>query len=259
VADVRGALSGTVTLKRWRPVNPRTKLAALLWVASLVLLLPAVPSFVLAALLLTAALIIDPPLVATVVKRGLAIVLPFAIAVTAVQTLLIWHPDSTPLWGPFLYSAHGFERSSGLAGRVTAIVITSLLVFVSTGPARLLRSLDAAGWPPAIAYLIASPLLMLGAFSARVRSIREAQQARGMRFGGSPLNRLKGLLLLVSPLVTSALIEADQRSHVLNQRGFRAFPRRTPLLPVDDAAWERPARFALIVLAVLQLGAWPWL
>lgn len=259
MAELRDTLSGSAADFGRRPVNPRTKLAALIWVASLVLLLPASATFALAGLLLAAAPIVDRSLAVAVVKRGIAIVLPFVIAVVAVQTLLIRHPDSAPLWGPFLLSAHGFEHSSALAGRVTAIVTTSLLVFVSTGPARLLRSLDAAGWPPAVAYLIASPLLMLGAFSARIRSIREAQQARGLRLGGSPLNRLRGLFLLISPLVTSALIEADQRSHVLNQRGFRAFPRRTPLLHVDDATWERQARFALIGLAVLQLGAWPWL
>ncbi|SCM75989.1 Cobalt transport protein [uncultured Pleomorphomonas sp.] len=242
-----------------RPVNPRTKLAALLWTASLVLFLPALPAFAFAALLLAAAAVVDRTLFLTVLRRSLAIAIPFTLAVVAVQTLLVRHADSAPLWGPFLFSDHGLEKSGALAGRVTAIVTTSLLVFTSTGPARLLRSLDTAGWPPALAYLIASPLLMLGAFAARLRAIREAQEARGWRRGGSPLHRLRGLLLLVSPLVTSALIEADQRSHVLNQRAFRAFPRRTPLLPVDDAPWERPARLALVGLAVLQAGAWPWL
>ncbi len=259
MAELSDTLSGSTADVGRRPINPRTKLAALIWVASLVLLLPAGATFALAGVLLAAAPIVDRSLAITVVKRAVAIVLPFVIAVVAVQTLLIRHQDSVPLWGPFLLSAHGFEHSSALAGRVTAIVTTSLLVFVSTGPSRLLRSLDAAGWPPAVAYLIASPLLMLGAFSARVRSIREAQQARGLMLGGSPLNRLRGLFLLISPLVTSALIEADQRSHVLNQRGFRAYQRRTPLHPVEDAAWERPVRIALIGIAILQLGAWPWL
>ena len=242
-----------------RPINPRTKLAALLWTASFVLLLPALPAFAFVALLLAATALADRILFLTALRRSLAIALPFTVAVVAVQTLLVRHADSAPLWGPFFFSEHGFEKSGALAGRVTAIVTTSLLVFTSTEPVRLLRSLDTAGWPPALAYLIASPLLMLGAFAARVRAIREAQHVRGWRPGGSPLHRLKGLLLLVSPLVTSALIEADQRSHVLNQRAFRAFPRRTPLLPVEDAPWEQTARLALVGLAVLQLGAWPWL
>ncbi len=242
-----------------QPINPRTRLAALIWTASLVLFLSAVPAFTFAALLLVAVMPIDRALALTVLRRSLAIVLPFTAAVVAVQTLLIQHPDSAPLWGPLLFSDLGLERSSALAGRVTAIVTASLLVFTSTSPATLLRSLDGAGWPPALAYLIASPLLMLDAFAARVHSIREAQEARGWRRGGSPLHRLRGLLLLISPLITSALIEADQRSHVLNQRAFRAFPRRTPLRPVGEARWEKPARLTLIGLAVLQAGAWPWL
>lgn len=244
---------------RAQPINPRTKLAALLWTASLVLFLSALPAFAFAGLLLVVVLLIDRGLALTVLKRSLAIAAPFTLAVVTVQTLLIRHPDSALLWGPFQFSELGLERSRALAGRVTAIVTTSLLVFTSTPPTTLLRSLDGAGWPPALAYLIASPLLMLDAFAARIRAIREAQEARGWRRGGSPLHRLRGLLLLISPLITSALIEADQRSHVLNQRAFRAFPRRATLRPVGEASWEKPARFALVGLAVLQVGAWPWL
>lgn len=256
MAETRDAGQSAIMMQ---PINPRTKLAALLWTASFVLLLPGLPAFAFAALLLAATMLIDRALALTVLRRGLAIALPFTVAVVTVQTLLIRHPDSVPLWGPFLFSDLGLERSSALAGRVTAIVTTSLLVFTSTSPATLLRSLDSAGWPPALAYLIASPLLMLDAFAARIRAIREAQEARGWRRGGSPLHRLRGLMLLISPLITSALIEADQRSHVLNQRAFRAFPRRATLRPVGEARWEKPARIALVGLAVLQAGAWPWL
>ncbi|WP_370674653.1 hypothetical protein [Pleomorphomonas sp. PLEO] len=83
-----------------QPVNPRTKLAALLWTASLVLFLSALPAFVFAALLLAATALIDRTLALTVLRRGLAIALPFTVAVVTVQTLLIHHPDSAPFGDP---------------------------------------------------------------------------------------------------------------------------------------------------------------
>ncbi|WP_237155382.1 energy-coupling factor transporter transmembrane component T [Oryzibacter oryziterrae] len=242
-------------------LNPRTKLAALVWAASFVLLLPPLASWGFAGLVLAVVWGISPQLGPRLLRRVLEVTLPFSAAVLLVQTIFLRHPDAEPLYGPLNFSRIGFERGLSLSGRVTSVVVLSLATLLSTPPASLLRALDAAGWPPALAYLIASPLLILESFKARVQAIRHAQQTRGWRLGGSPLKRLRGVFLLISPLITTALIEADQRSHVLAQRGFRAFPRRTTLLPVPDAAWQHWVRLALVSLSFVQLGvvSWIWL
>lgn len=237
--------------------NPLTKLCGLVWIVSLTFVLPPAWVWGLVGLILLWALILG--MGSAVLKRFAATALPFVVSISIVQALFIVHPDARPLFGPLSISDIGLAHAISIGGRVAAIIAASLVFVASTHPSVLLRAFDQAGWPPALAYLFASPLLMIETFGNRARAIRDAQATRGLRLKGRFLSRVKSIPALVAPLVTTALIEADERAHVLAGRGFRAHGRRTTLEPVADAPFERPLRILLLALAFLQIAVRLWL
>ena len=97
-------------------------------------------------------------------------------------------------------------------------------------------------------------MLLLDPFSKRVRSIRDAQQARGLDLTGSWRARAAALPVLFVPLITLALSDIDHRAMVLDGRGFRAVKRRTVLDAQADGAGQRWFRWIAGTLAVAQLG-----
>ncbi|WP_411036899.1 energy-coupling factor transporter transmembrane component T family protein [Shinella sp. BYT-45] len=188
-----------------------------------------------------------------VAGRYIVLSLPFTFAVFAFHGLIMPRPDFRPLVSWLAYSPAGIEHAAIIGGRISVMLAASMLFVATTHPAALLRAFDAARWPPALSFLLASPLLLLDQFAARTRAIREAQQARGLEIGGSLVARIRALHILLVPLLTLALSDAQERAHVLTARGFRALPYRTVIHPPDDSAPERLLRIALTGAMILEI------
>jgi len=244
---------GTSALHR---ANPLTKLAALLLLAALLFVLPWPGAWAGTLLLLAAAFGLR--IGGVVLRRYLVLATPFLIAVFIFHGLIVDRPDRMPLAAFLSYSREGLTYAAVLSGRISLMLTGSLLFVATTHPAALLRSLDVAGMPPGLSFLLASPLLLIDEFTKRAGAIRDAQQARGMRVDTFS-DRLRALRLLAVPLVTLALADAQERSGVLNGRAFRAFPRRAVLSPPPDTALERRLRHVLVAVSVLLVGCALWL
>lgn len=231
--------------------NPMTKLAALLCSAAFAFALPVQMTWLATvALLLTA----FPLGIGGVVLRRFAVLaLPFLIAVLVFHSLILARPDYTVLIGPLTYSPEGFAYAAMLGGRISLMLAASLLFVATTHPSTLLRSLDSAGLPPGISFLLATPLLLIDEFTARAGAIRDAQQARGMRVD-TAADRIRALKQLTVPLITLALADAQERSSVLTSRAFRAYPRRSVLEPPSDSLTQKYLRYGLCALVFLVFG-----
>ena len=190
----------------------------------------------------------------TVTMRYLVLSLPFTFAVFAFHGLVMPRPDFRLVFGWLPYSAAGLEYAALVGGRISVMLAASLLFVATTHPAALLRTFDAARWPPALSFLLASPLLLLDQFSARASAIRDAQQTRGLAIGGSLAARIQALRILFVPLLTLALSDAQERAHVLTARGFRALPYRTVIDPPADSARESAFRVALAGVMMLEVA-----
>lgn len=190
----------------------------------------------------------------TVVVRYLVLSLPFTFAVFAFHGLVMPRPDFRPVFGWLPYSAAGLDYAALVGGRISVMLAASLLFVATTHPAALLRAFDAARWPPALSFLLASPLLLLEQFSARANAIRDAQQTRGLAIGGSLAARIQALRILLVPLLTLALSDAQERAHVLTARGFRALPYRSVIDPPADSPLERTVRIALTGTMILEIA-----
>ncbi len=237
-------------------VNPWTKLVGLLWLAATIFMLP--PAGMAAIFAATFLFGIIAGAGKAFVKRLLLTLLPFAIFLFVIHGVLIERHDSVD-HGLVSVSPQGVAYMLQILVRVAALLAVSMLFVTTTHPAVLLKALDSHGISPGIAYLIASPLLLLEPFSARARAIREAQQARGLDLNGSWKARVKAFPALLIPLVTLALSDLDHRASVLDGRAFRAKPFRVVLDAPPDRPYERWLRWALIIAIPVQIGVLLWL
>ncbi|MBK1870245.1 energy-coupling factor transporter transmembrane component T family protein [Aestuariivirga sp. YIM B02566] len=237
-------------------MNPLTKLVGLLWLAATTFMLP--PGGMATIFVATFLFGVLAGAGKAFIKRLILTLGPFAIFLFVIHGVLIERHDTIQHeWISF--SPEGAQYMLKILVRVAALLAASMLFVTTTHPANLLKALDSHGVPPGIAYLIASPLLLLEPFSARARAIRDAQQARGLDLTGSWKARVKAFPALLIPLVTLALSDLDHRATVLDGRAFRARPFRVVLDAPVDRPYERWLRRALLIAIPLQIGVLLWL
>jgi energy-coupling factor transport system permease protein len=160
--------------------------------------------------------------------------------------------------GPFAVGQEGLIYAAVIVIRLMAALATSLLLVMSTHPARLVQALEEAGLPPNLAYLVGSPLLLLPQLAGRAQTIQAAQQARGLETQGNLFRRIRALFPLVAPLVFSALVDVEERSLALEVRGFSSPNEKTSLIQLPDTPGQKVLRWFMILLSVslVVVGFW---
>lgn len=188
-----------------------------------------------------------------VILAAVALRMPRTIAVAALVT--------APLWA-FLLLLHvvlpggdGPAAASAQGARLGAVATASLMLLRSFRPSRFLDAASARGATLGAAYLIVATLDAAPRLRRQAASILEAQRARGLRTGGSPVGRLRALVPLTLPLVLGTLSEVDDRAMALEVRGFGGGEARTPLDP-PVAAWRDHALCWGAVASVLAAALW---
>ncbi|MHA7868139.1 MAG: energy-coupling factor transporter transmembrane component T family protein [Salipiger thiooxidans] len=238
-------------------LNPLTKLALVLWCAVAAFALPPQGTIPLALLAIAVGIFAGAGKVFA--RRLIFTLTPLALALFVVHGMLVDHEGARAAVLGLDLSHDGLAYMVRILGRIAALLSGSLLFVCTTHPARLLKALDSHNFPPGMAYVIASPLLLLEPFTQRARAIREAQMARGLDLQGSFLTRAKAFPALLMPLVTLALADIDHRAQVLDGRGFRAMPHRTVLDAPADSGAQRAARWIIVLsIPVLIAGGILW-
>ncbi len=187
-------------------------------------------------------------------KLAWRILLPLALFMIPIHGFLF--PDNrTPIlsFHDVTLYAEGLRFAATILLQLTAVVTASLLFVFTTHPADLITSLTQAGWPPFVAYLLGSPLLMLPAMRSRIAVIQAAQRARGMDSEGGIIARVRSLAPLVTPLVLGAFSEIEHRAIALELRGFSAPGPRTSLREVADSPLQRTLRRLMLAASVVLI------
>lgn len=157
--------------------------------------------------------------------------------------------------GPLMLSASGAEFAVAQAGRLGAIATVSFALLKTFRPSRFVDAVAQRGWSFHAAYLLVATMQAVPRLRARVRGIVDAQRARGLRWGRSPVRRARALVPLVLPLVLGAIAEVDERAAALETRAVSVRGSRTPLDPPPDTAVDRGIRLGLLA-AVAGVVAW---
>jgi energy-coupling factor transport system permease protein len=178
------------------------------------------------------------------------IMLPLMLFMIPIHGFL-YPENSTVLFDVFGISFYqeGLFYALTTLSRLTVVLIASLLFVFSTHPADFITAVSQASKSPSLAYLLGSPLLLLGSMRERILTIQAAQRARGLQTDGNVFQRFYSLAPMIRPLIIGAIVEVEQRSIALEVRGFKSTTSKTSLRLLNDSALQRFTRWSMLAVA----------
>jgi energy-coupling factor transport system permease protein len=162
-------------------------------------------------------------------------------------------------WGPARVTVEGLTFAADMGLRTAAFVLVLLLFSFTVHLPSLVAVMTERRVPPHISYVLASTLSLAPVISSQLARIRQAQEARGLVFGGGLGQRMAAARLQMVPLVLGLIQDAATRAQALEARGFARRGARSSYREVEDSEAQRRFRLAALVLAaaavVLRLAA----
>lgn len=190
------------------------------------------------------------------VRTFLTIVLPILISLILVQGFFFPKAQDVIFSiGPLSLKSEGLYFAARIITRLSLVLMATLLLVRTTEPADFTLALTRIGIPREIAYVILSALQLIPRMQAKADSITNAQKARGLTTEGNIVIRLRALVPLIGPLITSALQETEERALALEVRAFRTKGPKTSWRVLHDTTLQRIMRW-LLVLAALAIFLW---
>ncbi len=158
------------------------------------------------------------------------------------------------------------QRSRGMetegllyASRIGLNILNMLLAFamfvLTTKPATLVDDLEQAGFSPRFGYMISSVFQIIPQMMGTMNTIMDAQRSRGMETEGSLFVRAKAFIPLISPVVSSSLINTRERAIALEVRGFDSKTKKTFL---SDHKLKGRDRAFMVLMVLLIAGSIVW-
>lgn len=188
---------------------------------------------------------------------------PMLVMVGLVQGLFYPGDDVEVLWrfGAAAVTVEGLTVALQLWLRVAAMVAVCALFAFGSDSARTFDGMVRLRLPLGVAYICSTAMSLIPLLTAQTRRALDARAARG--WDTSRLRtRVRLLPGIVAGLLTSSLVQLDQRHETLTQRGFGRVSHPAPLQDHRDGVsqrllrWGAPAAVSVLVTASL-LGALP--
>jgi energy-coupling factor transport system permease protein len=250
-------LPGAGLLYRW---NPWTKVCLALALILLAFLGPGSPVFPLGEFFL---MVLPLGLLSGVGRAvgglSLRLVLPTALVLCVAQGLFF--PGAKTVlwqWGWLSVKAEGLVFAAAISARLWVLLTAMALLTLTTSPGALMIDLTQRGLPATIAYLVVSAVQVIPQMRARAENIAAAQRARGLETQGGLLQRLRGLLPLVSPLIFSALVDTEERAIALQARAFNSGVRPTSYTEISDSRGQALLRWGCLAAVLAGIGLRLW-
>lgn len=235
-------------------VHPFTKLAYILAVILVPLLLGSLWAYAAAIVLDICILISGKSL-----RRARALIIfSFTIIVTIFLIRGLFDADNmTPAFsfGPVVFYREGLMK----ALRTGAVIINMLLSFsilvLTSKPEDIADELERHGFSPRLSYVISSVFSIIPQMMGTMDTITDAQRSRGMETEGKLSQRMKAFIPLITPVVTSSLINTRERAIALEVRGFGSKGKRSYLNPWKKHRGDR-AMTIVLLLSIAAAAAW---
>jgi len=242
-------------------LDVRVKLATFVAImAALFVITHPLGNLVLLAVLLCALLASRTPLGGVwPMLQPLLLVFVLIVTVTTVSTTRITRPENTRVLFTFL----GLEATLGglLVGltfvvRIVVMVVATYAFAISTPVDDLLAVLAGLHAPAWFSILVTTALSFVPTMARRRDLIVEAQRARGAQVNNTgPVSQLVAGVAIMVPLITNAILMADNLAIALTNRGYGAARTMTEM---RDLTFRRCD--ALVLGAVILLvSAATWL
>ncbi|MEW6624226.1 MAG: energy-coupling factor transporter transmembrane component T [Bacillota bacterium] len=136
------------------------------------------------------------------------------------------------------------------------IILTSFIIFLSTTHTRdmVMVLVEKVRVPYDYAFMFVTALRFIPTFLAEVKTIQEAQKARGYKLEGvSPLRKLKAYLPIALPLVLISLAKGENLALAMETRAYGAGVPRTYLKDWTIAARDVLSLLFFLVGIVLSI------
>jgi energy-coupling factor transport system permease protein len=149
-----------------------------------------------------------------------------------------------------------FATAAGLALRLFSLLGIAAVCFASLHPEEVGAALAGLKVPPGPAFMLTAGLRYVPLIEKKIRSIRDAQQARGIDLRPR-LKNIGNWMALLLPLLVQCFLLADELALALEARGFsgkRRAPRRPARLQARDGAVMVAAVAALALLVYWERG-----
>ena len=192
-------------------------------------------------------------------KRARALIIfSFTIIATIFIIKGLFDADNlTPLFS--IESVVFYREGMMKALRTGCVIINMLLSFsilvLTTKPEDIADELERHGFSPRLSYVISSVFSIIPQMMGTMDTITDAQRSRGMETEGSLIKRMKAFIPLITPVVTSSLINTRERAIALEVRGFGGKGKRSYLKEWEKHRGDKPMT---IILALIIVSAAVW-
>lgn len=174
--------------------------------------------------------------------------IPLVASILLVNTFL--YPGATDALftvGPVTATGTGLAAALQATLRVVAFALSVAVLSLTTSTDELLSDLERRGVGRRAVYVIGSAIGLVPRMLERAGEITDAQRARGLDTQGSLWRRVRGVVPLAGPMISSALSEVEERTLALEARAFAAPMHRTVLRRLPDSPGERLLRWGIAI------------
>jgi energy-coupling factor transport system permease protein len=167
------------------------------------------------------------------------------------------HENATLLFaiGPAHFYREGVMYAVKIGANVLNMLLSFAILVLTTKPEDLVEHLERAGFPPKFGYIVIAVFQIVPQMMGTMSTITDAQRSRGMETEGKLSVRIRAFLPLISPVVSSSLINTRERAIALEVRGFGRKGKRTYLPKEEPLAASRLINILLFVILAFAV-AW---
>jgi len=160
----------------------------------------------------------------------------------AVASLLIWSfayhgQTALAVLGPLRVTREGVLYGAGMGLRLVLMAFCGLIFLAATRVEDFNYGLTRLGLPFAVSFALSLSFRLVPLFAETVRTIQDAQRARGLDPAGSLAARARSYVPLFIPVFATALRRTDQLAIALESKGFGLGVKRGSLREYE-AGWR---------------------
>jgi energy-coupling factor transport system permease protein len=143
----------------------------------------------------------------------------------ALASFVIWsltYHGGRVVWsaGPIELTGEGLLFGAGMGLRLDLMIFCGLIFLAATPVEEFTYGLTRMGLPFPVSFALSLSFRLAPLFADTVRTIQDAQRARGLDSDSGPVARMRSYVPLLAPVFSSALRRTDQLAMALESKGF---------------------------------------
>lgn len=153
-----------------------------------------------------------------------------------IQVCILKNEDSQQIWAFINFSQMGLDTSLSMTSKITGISSAVICFFQVTSVKDIMYSLEKANAPKKLVFVIGNTVQLIPQMNVLLKTITDAQRARGIETEGSLMTRVKAFVPMIGPLIFTSIQQTEERVLTLEARAFSSARRKTSLYEIKRTA-----------------------